>query len=69
MEFPFYVQALLEHDGQRVGLLAGGTTGIPYPHWAVLRPVLSNWGIAFSLRNSNKPGSRKKFVTPINSSL
>ena len=34
------LQALLEHDGQRIGLLAGGTTRIPHPQGAVARPLL-----------------------------
>ena len=36
----FYVEALLEQDGQRVGLLAGGAAGIPHSHGAILRAVL-----------------------------
>ena len=34
------LQALLEHDGQRIGLLAGRATGVPHPQGAAFRPVL-----------------------------
>jgi len=43
------IQSFLHHDGQRVGFLAGGTSGSPDSQRAALRPGLQQLGYGLFL--------------------
>ena len=49
------LQALLEHDGQRVSFLAGGATRTPHAHGVAFRPVLEQLGDRFFLQEVEQP--------------